>query len=438
MTEVSEAEVSSLMQFLYACPIGLVDFDASGTIGMMNPKAMQLMQMVAPRTQVSNLFAAFEACGPELRNLAQGFEGRRGTVCENRRIFVRDGHGDDASDAVVLDCTMVRLSDERFVATLADVSRQVAQEHRLRQAEVWFSSLLEDADDFHVLSLDAAGRIDGVRADLLEGTGLPHDAVMGRMLDVFECSDPDGVPSDVGSKIALARRDGWHLDEGWRRTADGGRSWCQRLIVVRSGHENGGQVGNDAASGFVAVLRSTAKQSFDATKLRRLLQTDHLTGACNRARFFEIAERELRQASHPERSISVVTMDVDHFKRINDTHGHAVGDEVLKAITAACQGVLGPTDTFARLGGEEFVAMTTTDLSGAHAVAETLRVTIADLEIPSAAGVLRVTASFGCASVSRSIRTMGALLAEADKALYAAKHAGRNRVRLAGPMKIVA
>ncbi len=435
MTGDAEAELSGLMQFLYACPDGLVDFDATGAIGLMNPKAMQLMQSVAT-SLVSNFFTAFESCGPELRNLAQGFEGRRGTVCENRRVFVRDGLGDEASDAVVLDCTMVKLSDERFIATLADVSRLVAQERRLRQAEVWFSSLLEDGEDFDVLSLDAAGRIDGVRADLLEGTGLSRDAVIGRMLDVFERPDPDDAPSDLAGRIALARRDGWHLDEGWRRSKDGERRWCQRLIVVKGGHEVVGNGREQAVSGFVAVLRSTTKQSFDATKLRRLLQTDHLTGACNRARFFEIAERELRQGSYRGQSLSVVTMDVDHFKRINDTHGHAVGDEVLKAITAACQGVLGPADTFARLGGEEFVAMTATDASGARALAEALRHAVAALRVPSAAGVLRVTASFGCASLSPSIRTMATLLAEADKALYAAKHAGRNRVCLAGSVTV--
>ncbi|RYC29760.1 diguanylate cyclase [Lichenibacterium minor] len=440
MSSDSDDELSNLMQFLYTCPVGLVDFDASGTIGLMNPKAMQLMQVLTATPHVSNFFSAFERCGPELRNLAQGFTGRRGTVCENRRVFVREGIVDDASGATVLDCTMVKLSDERFIATLSDVSRQVAQERRLRQAEVWFSSLLDGADDFDVLSLDGAGRIDGVKAGLLEETGLPRDAVIGRTLDVFDCPDADGAASDVVGKIALARRDGWYLDEGWRRVKGGERRWCQRLIVVKSDRDrdSGERSLERAASGYVAVLRSTTRQTFDAAKLRRLLQTDHLTGACNRAHFFEVAERELRQGPYRGQVLSVVAMDVDHFKRINDTHGHAVGDEVLKAITAACQGVLDPADTFARLGGEEFVAMVATDLAGASAKAEALRARVAALEIPSAAGPLRVTASFGCATVSASVRSMAALLAEADRALYSAKHAGRNRVGIAEGVAAVA
>ncbi len=421
-------ELSSLMQFLYTCPVGLVDFDASGAIGLVNPKAMQLMQPLAATHQVSNFFSAFESCGPELRNLAQGFKPRRGTVCENRRVLVRGATGEDAADAMVLDCTMVKLSDERFTATLADVSRQVAQERRLRQAEVWFSSLLDGAEDFDVLSLDTGGRIDGVKDALLDGAGLSRDAVIGRMLDVFDCPEPDDAPSDIAGKIAMAGRDGWHLDEGWQRTRGGERRWCQRLIVVRSDHGVGEGDSQGTVAGYVAVLRFTARQSFDAAKLRRLLQTDHLTGAYNRSHFFEVAEREIRRGPYGGHSLSVVTMDVDHFKRINDTHGHAVGDEVLKAITAACRGVLGPTDTFARIGGEEFVALLATDLSGAQAVAETLRATVAGLPIVSTVGTLQVTASFGCASLSPSVRCMATLLAEADKALYAAKRGGRNRV----------
>ena len=144
-------ELAHLMQFLYTCPVGLVDFDRDGTIGLINPKAMQLLQPLAGTPLVTNFFSAFESCGPELRNMAQGFSARRGTVCENRRIVLQGLSGDEARDPAVLDCTVVKLSDARFIATVSDVSRQVAQERRLRQAEVWFSSLLDGADDFDVL-----------------------------------------------------------------------------------------------------------------------------------------------------------------------------------------------------------------------------------------------------------------------------------------------
>ena len=94
MHSEDEDDLNKLMQFLYICPVGLVDFDASGTIGLMNPKAMELMRPLADVAQFDNFFSAFQTCGPELRNLAQGFAGRRGTVCENRRVFVWDGSPD--------------------------------------------------------------------------------------------------------------------------------------------------------------------------------------------------------------------------------------------------------------------------------------------------------------------------------------------------------
>ena len=430
MDDADGDELANLTQFLYACPVGLIEFDGQGTIGLMNPKAMQLMQPLANAPFVSNFFTAFASCGPELRNLAQSFSNRRGTVCENRRIVVRGAVGEEVIDATVLDCTVVKLSDSRFIATVSDVSRQVAQERRLKQADVWFSSLIDGSDDFDVLSLDLSGRIEAVRGNFLDKVGLDRDEVVGLTLDAIEMPDPDGAPSEIAAKIALARRDGWHLDEGWLRVKGGGRRWCQRLIVVRIDEGRGGIDANDAPSGYVAVLRCTTRQSFDATKLRRLLQTDHLTGASNRARFFEVAEHELRYGEVRREPLAVLTLDIDNFKRVNDTYGHAAGDEVLKAIAAECQRVLGPTTVFARLGGEEFAALVSADMVSACGIAETLRAAIAALAIPTAAGELRVTASFGCAGLKAGVRSFAALLAEADLALYAAKRGGRNRVEM--------
>ena len=429
-------ELANLMQFLYTCPVGLVDFDDKGAIGLINPKAMQLMQPLAGTPYVTNFFSAFESFGPELRNMAQSFPARRGTICENRRIVIRGAVDEDGGEATVLDCTLIKLSDARFTATVSDVSRQVAQERRLKQAEVWFSSLVDGAEDFEVLSIDADGLIDGVSDDLLTDVGLSRDEVLGRGLDVLEAPDPDGAPSGVADRIALARRDGWHLDEGWQRVKEGDRRWCQRLVVVR--HDDGRDMDADrSAPGYVAVLRSTTRQHFDAAQLRRMLQTDHLTSACNRAHFFELAERELRQVVQRKAQLSVVALDVDHFKRVNDTHGHAAGDEVLKAITAACQGVLGPGNTFARLGGEEFAVLLPSDLSGACRVAEALRAAVAALTIQTASGELRITASFGCAGLASGVHSFASLLGEADRALYAAKRGGRNRVETA-PVAAVA
>jgi diguanylate cyclase (GGDEF)-like protein len=120
-------------------------------------------------------------------------------------------------------------------------------------------------------------------------------------------------------------------------------------------------------------------------------------------------------------------MDIDHFKSVNDGFGHPAGDEVLKAVAAACMQHLRENDAFGRLGGEEFgILLTETDAVGALDAAEKLRRAIEQLTVDVAGG-LRVTSSFGVASLPSAVAKPEDWIAEADRALYAAKHAGRNR-----------
>ncbi|RYF11585.1 MAG: diguanylate cyclase, partial [Oxalobacteraceae bacterium] len=152
MTSELEAENAALLQFLYACPAGLIEFSASGGIGMVNPAAMNLLLPIAGRPFVTNLFEVMERCAPELRNMIHRFEAVQGAICDGHRIVT--GRGDRS---LVLACSIVKLTEERYIATLTDVSEQVARERRLKQAEAWFASLLDGVDDVAVLSLDANG-----------------------------------------------------------------------------------------------------------------------------------------------------------------------------------------------------------------------------------------------------------------------------------------
>lgn len=424
MDDSIEDELSHVMRFLYSCPVGLVDFAADGTIGLVNPVAMQMLQRASGTPFVANLFTAVERCSPELRNLALSFAAPRGTVCENHRMFIDAGSHDGAIEPKVLACTLNKLTADRFMACFVDVSRQVVQERRLKQAETWFSTLLGEAEDFAVLSLGEDGLIESVRPALLHETGLDEGAVIGGTLDLFDVPDRDDIGPAADEMISVARRDGWHLDERWIRQADGGRRRCQRLVVVQTEHGGEGKV-----LGFTAVLRMVAGPSFDADKLRRLLRTDHLTGAANRAHFFEVADRAVKSCKRAGGTLSLLAIDLDRFKSINDSYGHATGDEVLKAVATICRAALRPADTFARLGGEEFVALLPgMGRDAALALANRMRAAFASLEVATPNGLLAVTASFGCATWGPSSSSMSELLAHADQALYAAKRAGRDRV----------
>ena len=439
--EELQRENSELLQFLYACPIGLVDLDSDGLMMMLNPLAMQLILPLARDYEVTNLFKILEPYAPDLRARVADFAPKQGTICENHRVFVgrvetpiAGQNNDDALD-LVLACTLVKLGPDRFMATLADVSLQVRQERRLKQAEAWFSSLFDGVEDFAALSLDAAGLIDHVNGSAVRQTGFAEHELLGRCLSILDAPDPASGASSAKEQIALATRDGWHLDEGWCAQRDGSRRWCQRLISVC--REEGDLEGR-TISGFTVVMRGVTRQASDAGALKRRLTTDHLTGVANRAHFFEIAERQAALCRRRKTSAGVVMLDIDHFKKVNDGFGHASGDAVLKAVGAACKAALRPGDTLARLGGEEFVAlMPTADLQQACETAERLRRAIAALRLETPKGDIGVTASFGCAVLDGGNADIASVLASADAALYAAKRGGRDRV-ISAPARNVA
>jgi diguanylate cyclase (GGDEF)-like protein/PAS domain S-box-containing protein len=413
------SEHEGLLEFLYAAPVGLVEIDAAGTIAMINPNAMKQLLPVAGTRDVGNLFAMLEGCAPELRNLLDGFTADHGTVCDGHRILVDLTRHRDGAEPKVLACTLVKLSADRLIACISDITEQVAQERRLKQAEAWFSSLINDINGYAVVSIASDGIVDAVNDSYARQTGYACELLIGqRLADMFP-STPGGSAA-VAELLRLTLRDGWHLDELWHVRKDGTRYWCQRLIAARAAHD--GQL-----SGYTMVLRDIARQSYDTDDLRRLLTQDHLTGAANRARFQQALEREHLAWSKHGAPLSMIMLDIDHFKSVNDGYGHLTGDLVLCRFAETVAKATRPGDLLARLGGEEFaVLLPATDLSDAAALAERMRGLIADMRIATPQGDLSITVSLGCATA----RPQEDLLGAADKALYIAKREGRNRVHV--------
>ncbi|MCO6389900.1 diguanylate cyclase [Aliihoeflea aestuarii] len=176
------------------------------------------------------------------------------------------------------------------------------------------------------------------------------------------------------------------------------------------------------------ILVDLADIAMGEFELRVMAGEDVLTGALSRRAFKDDSKRALAIAQRGGYAFSVIVFDLDHFKKVNDTYGHAAGDEVLKRTAAACHGLLRPSDLFGRIGGEEFaLVMPHTTALGAMAVAERLRETIGNLRIEVADGTISPAASFGVATMTGDGLTLDSLLANADSALYEAKAAGRNR-----------
>lgn len=173
----------------------------------------------------------------------------------------------------------------------------------------------------------------------------------------------------------------------------------------------------------------TARKAME-TRLRDLAMHDELTGLLNRRSFIQEMDREYgRVMRRPDYPVGLLMLDIDHFKRVNDSYGHAVGDVVLKAFADCIDRQLRENDVFGRLGGEEFaVLLPETDRDGVARVAEKLRSAVEGLETRTGNAGIHITTSIGAAGLHRDDERPDEALVLADQALYQAKHMGRNRV----------
>lgn len=165
-------------------------------------------------------------------------------------------------------------------------------------------------------------------------------------------------------------------------------------------------------------------------QLQDMVRTDVLTGLYNRMRFTEFVELELARIKRSGEESSLIFLDLDHFKSVNDTYGHPSGDLVLKWVAGVIKGQLRTTDILARFGGEEFsILLPDTSLEGACMVAEKTRAALESCSFIGQMEDLQITASFGVTSLKKDEPdAFNLAYREADKALYQAKNKGRNRV----------
>lgn len=209
------------------------------------------------------------------------------------------------------------------------------------------------------------------------------------------------------------------------RRADGSPFWT--LFTVNQAVIQG------TAVNLAWIYDYTERRSMEEA-LRDMASRDPLTGIFNRRSFMDMARAQLARAHRFHEPLSVFVLDVDHFKRINDSFGHATGDDALRMVAAGCQAILREYDILGRLGGEEFVVV----LPGATAdesrvVAERVRRHLARMPIEAPDGTFRLTVSIGIAGLEGATDTLERAIHRADLALYRAKHLGRNLVAVFEP-----
>lgn len=172
-------------------------------------------------------------------------------------------------------------------------------------------------------------------------------------------------------------------------------------------------------------------------ELELQVQRDELTGLSNRGSFIAAGQKELQRAARYQHSLALLMVDIDHFKKINDSYGHLAGDEVLKAVAQTCRETIRANDFLARLGGEEFVIlMPEAELEQARAAAERLREAVAEMRCDLQEGIVTPTISVGVAAIEGGVESLSSLMRRSDRAMYQAKAQGRNRICIAPPPEL--
>jgi len=238
---------------------------------------------------------------------------------------------------------------------------------------------------------------------------------------------PDEVDAYVRLRVQAQRdADGVGVDRhypevGWLRISK---------FKTRSGATAGFALDINENKRYEARLeQEISRRATLEEQLRVQANTDPLTQIGNRGAFLERAETEFRRGDRFGDYLSVITMDVDQFKQVNDTYGHGAGDTVLIALARAAAGGVRSLDMAARMGGDEFATILVhTALADATACAERIRQSIAALLFESPKGPFGVTASFGVTQANAEDRSFSAVMSRADQALYRAKQSGRNKV----------
>lgn len=302
-----------------------------------------------------------------------------------------------------------------LMSSVADVSDTVAAEEILNRTRQTLTTLLEASPYPLIVTRLDNGEIrycNQKAADMFES---PLSALLGHTAPEFYV-DPSDRRFFVEKLRSVGKVEGFVAE---LKTPGGEPFWA--MLSAKTLELNGEPV-------FMVAFADVTRQKRKEAELENLAFRDALTNAYNRRYFIEAARIELGRAERSRQPPSVTLLDIDHFKQLNDTHGHEVGDSVLREFVALVQSMLRKTDILARYGGEEFaILFPETGLDVARSIVERICATVAEHRFPTGATASSVTFSAGIAE-ARAKEEYQPLIMRADDALYAAKDAGRNRV----------
>ncbi|MBP2298381.1 sensor domain-containing diguanylate cyclase [Azospirillum picis] len=417
-------EASVVAAMMAATPVPLFVKDAVGRYIAVNDAFERFTGIDRDEMMTRDSFAvagpgdAEQHCGQDqmvMDRAVTGWQAGGGTEGVHYEAAVRTAEGAPR---------MVCLTKAAFLDAAGNPAGIVGAIHELadiRPQEERLEAILEQSPIGVSVSRREDGRIIFVNSRFSDLIGLPRERLVG------SCARDYYLDSHQRQRVVERLRDGGgvtNMEVQFKR-ADGSPFWA--LFTVNQAVIQGVPVN------LAWIYDYTERRGMEEA-LRDMASRDPLTGIFNRRSFMDMARAQLARAHRFHEPLSVFVLDVDHFKRINDTFGHASGDDALRMVAAGCQAILREYDILGRLGGEEFVVV----LPGATAdesrvVAERVRRHLARMQIETADGSFRLTASIGIAGLEGATDTLERAIHRADLALYRAKHMGRNRVAVYEP-----
>jgi diguanylate cyclase (GGDEF)-like protein/PAS domain S-box-containing protein len=401
-----------LLQTMYLFPVPALQIASDGQVSFMNPRATQLLLTLGLLHCLDDGWALLSELDPGLCRQAMARAGRPGTIAEQQRVT----RSDPCGRVVHLALTVAHVTDRQCMVVIEDLTRMVLQERELHRQQSQIAAVLGSIQGYCVCNLDTDGRVTDWNLSVQRTLGWDADAFVGQAL-----SDLMDEEVDLAAHRSHAVQAGWSAFEGPMRSADGRTVWVDAIVSAML--DDDGQ-----CSGFCLVARDITERHVRERQLLAGAQQDPLTGLANRRGLDAQAGRLLAQMDRDQTAMSVAAFDIDHFKKVNDGIGHAGGDAVLQHFAALLKRQLREHDVLARVGGEEFVLL----LRGlaapaALAVLERLRATVEASPAAWQGQPVPFTVSIGVATRAPGEPLAGAW-EHADRALYEAKNAGRNRV----------
>jgi diguanylate cyclase (GGDEF)-like protein/PAS domain S-box-containing protein len=322
-----------------------------------------------------------------------------------------------------------------LVGVFRDITEELsAQRHQERVVR----ALANTAEG--IIMTDPERRLTWCNAAVERLTGYSLDELQGHQPgDCFQ--GPDTDPGTVAYMTQQLAAEKGFIVEILNYHRDGQPYWI-RLSVHPDRSDDGTLVGFTAIQSDITeektirenLEREIERRSKLEAELRYLSSHDALSGMPNRRHFFEQTDRELARCRRHTQPLSLILFDLDDFKSVNDVHGHAAGDAVIRAVGELFSRIQRRYDFVARIGGEEFtVVLPETDLDGAVTVAERLRRELERMPIPESGDSVSVTASLGVTEARPTTDNVETFLARADRALYSAKRSGRNCIAIENP-----